>query len=124
MTTPATLGGGLGRSFGVATVIGMAVFAVIQALVIYVTEIGEECSPGVPEDPPEEIVEQCAIALIISAPFGVALSVMLGRRLTMPTTERLEVQVSAREQYFENRRGIDTFPPAIGAIPSASDENR
>ena len=91
MSAPTTLGRGLGRSFGVATVIGMVVFAVIQAFVIYITEIGEECSPGVPEDPPGEIIEQCAIALVISAPFGVALSVALGRRLTMPTTERLEI---------------------------------
>jgi len=90
MTPRETLGRGLGRSFALATVIGMVVFAVIQALVIYITEIGEECSPGVPEDPPGEIVVQCALALVISAPFGVALSVMIGRRLTTPTTARLD----------------------------------
>lgn len=33
----------------------------------------------------------------------------------------LEIQASAREQYFENRDGVDTFPPAIGAIPSSSE---
>ncbi|HEX2688654.1 MAG TPA: HAMP domain-containing sensor histidine kinase [Kofleriaceae bacterium] len=90
MTASATLGRGLGRSFALATVIGMVVFAVIQALVIYVTEIGEECAPGVVEDPPGEIVLQCAIALSISAPFGALLSVLLGRRLTTPTTARLD----------------------------------
>jgi two-component system OmpR family sensor kinase len=102
VTAPATLGRGLGRSFALATVIGMVVFAVIQALVIYVTELGEECSPGVPEDPPSEIVKQCTIALAISAPFGVVLSVLLGRRLTTPTTARLdEVIASAKRMTGE-----------------------
>ena len=86
----ATLGGGLGRAFAFATVVGMSVFAVIQAFVIYATELGEECAPGVPEDPPHEVVEQCLIGLLISAPFGVALSLALGRRLTTPTTLRLD----------------------------------
>ncbi|HZJ62318.1 MAG TPA: hypothetical protein VFD36_02275, partial [Kofleriaceae bacterium] len=62
MTAAATLGRGLGRSFAVATVIAMVVFAVIQALVIYASEFGEECAPGVLEDPPVEIIKQCAIA--------------------------------------------------------------
>ena len=103
MSTPTTLGRGLGRSFGFATVIGMVVFAVIQAFVIYITEIGEECSPGVPEDPPGEIIAQCAIALIISAPFGVALSVVLGRRLTMPTTERLDEVINSAKRMTGER---------------------
>ena len=102
MTAPATLGRGLGRSFAVATVIGMVVFAVVQALVIYITEIGEECSPGVPEDPPGEIIEQCAVALAFAAPFGVVLSLKLGRRLTNPTTVRLdEVIASAKRMTGE-----------------------
>lgn len=102
MTAPATLGKGLGRSFALATVIGMFVFAVIQALVIYVSEIGEECAPGVLEDPPAEIVEQCTLALAMSAPFGVVLSVLLGRRLTKPTTARLdEVIASAKRMTGE-----------------------
>jgi len=42
VTAPATLGRGLGRALAVSTVIGIAVFAVIQALVIYMTEAGEE----------------------------------------------------------------------------------
>jgi len=83
-------------------VIGIAVFAVIQALVIYMTEAGEECSPGVLEDPPAEIAKQCAISLAIAAPFGVALSLVLGRRLTMPTTARLdEVIASAKRMTGE-----------------------
>jgi len=103
MTAPATLGRGLGRSFAVATVIGMVVFAVIQALVIYVTELGEECAPGVPEDPPSEIVVQCALALAISAPFGVALSVVLGRRLTTPTTVRLDEVIQSAKRMTGER---------------------
>ena len=103
MTAPSTLGGGLGRSFAVATVIGMVVFAVVQALVIYITEIGEECAPGVPEDPPLEIVEQCAVALAIAAPFGVVLSLKLGRRLTMPTTARLDEVIESAKRMTGER---------------------
>ncbi len=103
MTPTETLGRGLGRSFALAMVIGMVVFAVIQALVIYITEIGEECSPGVPEDPPGEIIEQCAIALVISAPFGVVLSVMLGRRLTTPTTARLDEVIESAKRMTGER---------------------
>ncbi|HET9625792.1 MAG TPA: HAMP domain-containing sensor histidine kinase [Kofleriaceae bacterium] len=103
MSSSNTLGRGLGRSFALATVIGMVVFAVIQAFVIYVTEIGEECAPGVPEDPPSEIVLQCALALVISAPFGVVLSVALGRRLTMPTTERLDEVINSAKRMTGER---------------------
>lgn len=102
MTAPATLGKGLGRALAVSTVIGIVVFAVIQALAIYMTEVGEECAPGVVEDPPAEILRQCAIALAIAAPFGVALSLLLGRRLTAPTTVRLdEVIASAKRMTGE-----------------------
>ena len=100
---PATLGRGLGRSFALATVIGMVVFAVIQAFVIYITEIGEECSPGVPEDPPLEIVEQCAVALAIAAPFGVVLSLKLGHRLTEPTTARLDEVIESAKRMTGER---------------------
>jgi two-component system OmpR family sensor kinase len=103
VTPPDTLGRGLGRSFAVATVIGMVVFAVIQAMVMYLTELGEECAPGVPEDPPSEIVEECAIALAISAPFGVVLSVLLGRRLTTPTTGRLDEVIDSAKRMTGER---------------------
>ncbi len=127
MTQPLTIGRDLGRSFALATVIGMAVFAVIQALVIYVSELGEECAPGVPEDPPIEIVKQCAIALAISAPFGALLSVALGRRLTAPTTVRLdEVIQSAKRMTGErlderlpispNRDPLDRLAIAINDV--------
>jgi two-component system OmpR family sensor kinase len=102
MSATDTLGRGLNRVFGLATVIGMTVFAVIQGLVIYVAKVGQECAPGVPEDPPREIVELCAIALAISAPVGVALSLLVGRKLALPTTERLdEVIASARRMTGE-----------------------
>jgi len=103
MTGAATLGRGLGRSFAVATVIGMVVFAVIQALVIYASEFGEECAPGVLEDPPVEIIKQCAIALAISAPVGVVLSVLLGRRLTTPTTARLDEVIQSAKRMTGER---------------------
>ncbi len=103
MTPSITLGRGLGRSFAVATVIGMVVFAVIQALVIYVVEIDEECAPGVPEETPAEIIRECAIALAISAPCGVVLSVLLGRRLTTPTTGRLDEVVNSAKRMTGER---------------------
>jgi two-component system OmpR family sensor kinase len=127
VTRHATLGRGLGRSFAFATVIGMVVFAVIQALVIYARTVGDECAPGVPEDPPAEIVRECGIALAISAPFGVLLSVVLGRRLTMPTTARLdEVIQSAKRMTGErlderlpvsaNRDPLDRLSSALNDV--------
>ncbi|TMQ03540.1 MAG: hypothetical protein E6J90_53250 [Deltaproteobacteria bacterium] len=103
MTAPATLGRGLGRSLAVATVIGMVVFAVIQAFVIYFTKVGQECAPGVPEDPPSDIVEMCAIALVIATPCGVALSLALGRRLTTPTTARLDEVIESAKRMTGER---------------------
>jgi two-component system OmpR family sensor kinase len=103
VTRSASLGRGLGRSFAFATMIGMVVFAVIQALVIYVRQLGQECAPGVPEDPPAEIIRECAIALAISAPFGVVLSVALGRRLASPTTERLDEVISSAKRMTGER---------------------
>jgi two-component system OmpR family sensor kinase len=127
MTKPATLGRGLGRAFGLATVIGMVVFAVIQALVIYVSKVGQECAPGVPEDPPSEIVVLCATTLAIATPFGVALSLLLGRRLTTPTTVRLdEVIESAKRMTGErlderlpvsrNRDPLDRLSTALNDV--------
>jgi signal transduction histidine kinase len=84
-------------------VIGMVVFAVVQALVIYITEIGEECSPGVPEDPPGEIVKQCLVALAFAAPLGVVLSLKLGRRLTTPTTARLDEVIESAKRMTGER---------------------
>jgi len=104
VTTPTpTLGRRLNRAFGLATVIGMIVFAVIQALVIYVSKVGQECAPGVPEDPPSEIIELCAIALVISAPVGVALSLLVGRQLAMPTTERLDEVIESAKRMTGER---------------------
>jgi two-component system OmpR family sensor kinase len=68
-----------------------------------VTKVGQECSPGVPEDPPSEIVELCAIALVISAPVGVALSLQVGRQLAMPTTERLDEVIESAKRMTGER---------------------
>src|ERR1043165_6171665 len=105
----------------------MVVFAVTRALVFYAPRRGQECAPGVPEDPPGEIIRECAIALAISAPFGVVLSVMLGRRLTTPTTERLdEVIASAKRMTGErlderlpvspNRDPLDRLSVALNGV--------
>jgi two-component system OmpR family sensor kinase len=103
MNPPITLGRGLGRSFAVATVIGMVVFAVIQGLVYYAFQHGDECAPGVLKDPPLEIVFECAIALAISAPVGVVLSVVLGRRMTTPTTARLDDVIQSAKRMTGER---------------------
>jgi len=91
VTTPATLGRGLGRSLALATVLGMVLFGIAMAFMIYFTEVGETCTvAGEIEDPPLEIVKQTALAFAFALPFGVALSVLLARTLTRTTTERLD----------------------------------
>ncbi len=90
MTPASTLGRGLGRDIATATIIGMIVFAIVLTLVIYISEDGEECAPGVPEDPPAEIIAQCAVALAFAAPVGLGMSLMIGRKLTHNTTDRLD----------------------------------
>ena len=95
MTTPATLGRGLGRSLALATVLGMLVFGVTMVLVIYFTEEGERCVyAGELEDPPSEIVAQCAIAFSFALPLGIALSLLVGRTLTRTTTQRLDNMIA------------------------------
>jgi two-component system, OmpR family, sensor kinase len=93
--TAVALGRGLGRSFALATVIGMVVLAVIQALVYYAFQQGE--------DPPLEIIMECAIALVMSLPVGVVLSVLLGRRLTTPTMARLDHVIQSAKRMTGER---------------------
>jgi signal transduction histidine kinase len=95
MTPPLTLGRGLGRSFALATVIGMVVLAVIQAIVYYAFQHGQ--------DPPLEIIAECAIALVMSLPVGVVSSVLLGRRLTTPTTARLDDVIQSAKRMTGER---------------------
>jgi two-component system OmpR family sensor kinase len=90
VTPASTLGRGLGRDIATATIIGMIVFAIVLTLVIYISEDGEECAPGVPEDPPAEIIAQCAVALAFAAPVGLGMSLMIGKKLTHNTTDRLD----------------------------------
>ena len=89
--TPATLGAGLGRSLALATVLGMITFGIAMALMIYFTEVGETCdTAGEIEDPPLEIVLQTSLAFAFALPFGVTFSILIGRKLTRSTTERLD----------------------------------
>ena len=104
MTTPATLGRGLGRSIAVATIIGMLVFGVVVATVIYFAELGEECAPGIyVDDPPSVIIKECAVALAFAAPIGIALSLLLGRKLTQGTTERLDEVIETAQRMTGER---------------------
>jgi signal transduction histidine kinase len=96
MTSPATLGRGLGRSLALATVLGMILFGLTMVVVIYVTELGERCAyVGELEDPPLEIVQQCAIAFAFALPFGIVLSLVVNRKLTRSTTQRLDTVLSS-----------------------------
>ena len=96
MSTPATLGRGLIRSLALAALIAMALFAIVEIVVFYFSEAGEVCQfAGQLEDPPSEIIEQCAIALAICLPVGLLLSVAIGRALTRSTTQRLDTMLAS-----------------------------
>ena len=90
MTEPASLGRGLRRSYAIATLVGMLLFAIVVAIVINVHEYYDTT----PEDPPLEIIQECIVAFIFAAPVGLALSVLLGRRHTLPTTDRLDQMIA------------------------------
>jgi two-component system OmpR family sensor kinase len=95
MSSPTTIGRGLIRSLAFAAIIGMALFAIVEICVFYATENGEICDyAGQIEDPPSEIIEQCAIAFVVALPVGLLLSVLLGRVLTRSTTQRLDTMIS------------------------------
>jgi two-component system, OmpR family, sensor kinase len=91
MTQPATLGRGLGRSFAIATLTGMIVFAIVVGIMIYIHEIYDTT----PEDPPLEIIQECLVAFAVAAPIGIGLSIVLGLRLTRDTTQRLDEVIAS-----------------------------
>ncbi|MEO8552930.1 MAG: hypothetical protein ABI678_23300, partial [Kofleriaceae bacterium] len=91
IATPATLGRGLVRSLSLAAVLGMLIFGIAMACMIYFTEVGETCdAAGEIEDPPIEIAKQTGLGFACALPVGVGLAVLIGRRLTRSTTERLD----------------------------------
>jgi two-component system OmpR family sensor kinase len=91
IATPATLGRGLVRSLSLAAVLGMLIFGIAMAFMIYFTEVGETCdAAGEIEDPPLEIAKQTGLAFACALPVGVGLAVLIGRKLTRSTTERLD----------------------------------
>lgn len=95
MSPRRTLGGGLGRAIAVATIIGMVVFAVGIGVVIYVAELDEECAPGIyVDDEPAAILGEVLVALAFAAPVGLGLSLLIARRLTHATTDRLDEVVA------------------------------
>jgi len=117
--TPATLGAGLGRSLALATVVGMITFGVAMALMIYFTEVGETCdAAGEIEDPPLEIVLQTSLAFAFALPFGVTFSILIGRKLTRSTTERLDDVIDSASS-MTGERLDDRLP--VGAENDALD---
>jgi two-component system OmpR family sensor kinase len=112
VTPPVTIGRGLGRAVVTATIVGVIAFAVIHGLIIYITENGEECAPGVLEDPPLEILEQGLVAVLVAAPIGVAIAMTLGNRLTHDTTDRLDDVIASAASMTGER--LDARLPMIG----------
>ncbi|MGE5184181.1 MAG: sensor histidine kinase, partial [Acidobacteriota bacterium] len=96
---PATLGRGLGRSLALASVLGMLVFAIVIGVALYVHEIYDPT----PEDPPLEIMEEVAVSLAVALPAGVGLALLIGRRLTHPTTDRLDEVISSASRMTGER---------------------
>jgi two-component system OmpR family sensor kinase len=92
---PATIGRGLARSFAIATAISMGVFACLVWGVIYFSEVGQTCVPGEQPDPPLQIAKECGLALLLSLPVGIGLSVLLGSKLTHGTRDRLDEVISS-----------------------------
>src|SRR5205807_2306398 len=104
MSEPATLGRGLGRSFAIATILGMLVYAVVTFGVYFFTELDERCEVvGEIEDPPLEILGQVALAFGVAAPLCIMLSVALGRRLTRDTRTRLDEVISSAQRMTGER---------------------
>ncbi len=117
MKKAATLGRGLGRSLALASIIGMFVFAVVVAIAIYIHEIYDPT----PEDPPLEIVEEVAVSFAVALPVGVGLSLVVGRSLTHPTTDRLdEVIASAKRMTGERLDERLPVSPAKDALDELS----
>jgi signal transduction histidine kinase len=124
MTEPATIGRGLGRAIALATLIGMLTFGAIVAVVIYIAELGEECSPGVyVDDPPRVIILEIGVALAFAAPVGVGLSLAIARTLTRRTTTRLDqfiVSASAMSgQRLEQRLPVAQVGDALDRLAIA-----
>jgi signal transduction histidine kinase len=89
---------GLGRALALSIALGMLVFAAILGYSIYTFEMGEAC-----EEQPAELVEQSLLAFTFAAPIGVAIALLISRRLTHTTTDRLdEVIASAARMTGEN----------------------
>jgi signal transduction histidine kinase len=124
VTEPATIGRGLGRAIAFATLIGMVTFGAIVAVVIYIAELGEECSPGVfVDDPPHVIIFEIGVAFAFAAPVGVGLSLVIARTLTRRTTTRLDqfiVNASAMSgQKLEERLPVANVGDALDRLAIA-----
>jgi two-component system OmpR family sensor kinase len=124
VTEPATIGRGLGRAIALATLIGMLAFGAIVATVIYIAELGEECSPGVfVDDPPRVILFEIGVAFAFAAPVGVGMSLVIARTLTRRTTTRLDqfiVSASAMSwQKLEERLPVANVGDALDRLAVA-----
>ncbi len=110
MSEQTTLGRGLGRAIAMAMVLGMAMFGAVVAIVIYISELHEECAPGVYiDDPPIVIIKEVGAALAFAAPIGIGLSLVLGRTLTQRTTKRLD-EVIAHASALSGQRLEERLP--------------
>jgi two-component system, OmpR family, sensor kinase len=109
------IGRELGRSLAVATAIGMVVFGLVVGIAIYIHEINDDT----PDDPPLEILQEIAVGFAFALPIGVGLSLLIGRRLTHPTTERLDVVIATASRLTGER--LDERLP-VGPTGDALDD--
>ncbi len=92
------VGRNLTRSLALSVAMGMIVFSAILGYSIYSFEVGEAC-----EEEPVELIKQSLLAFTFAAPIGVAIAILIGRKLTHTTTDRLDdVIASASRMTGEN----------------------
>ena len=77
----------------------MIVFAVVIGIALYF----HEAYDPTPEDPPLEIIEEVSVSLAIALPVGVGLALLIGRRLTHPTTDRLDEVIASASRMTGER---------------------
>ncbi len=92
----------------------MSVFGLVVGIAIYIHEINDDT----PDDPPLEIVQEISVAFAFALPIGVGLSLLIGRRLTQPTTERLDDVIATASSMTGQR--LDQRLP-VGADDDALD---
>ena len=97
----------------------MSVFGLVVGIAIYIHEVNDDT----PEDPPIEILQEISVAFAFALPIGVGLSLVIGRRLTEPTTERLDRVITSASsmtgQRLDQRLPVGVADDALDRLASA-----